>query len=116
MGSFLPPRPSIPLIDLSLFSHPSSRVEVSRSLVQACHFTGFVYITNHGIPSPLIAEAFSWSRKFFALPDEQKALAKHRDGSNVFRGWSCVGKEQIPELEGEKKKDVLDWTVRYSLI
>jgi isopenicillin N synthase-like dioxygenase len=111
MGSL--PLRSIPLIDLSLFtnpSSPSSRQEVSRSLVQACHETGFVYITNHGIPSSRIDEAFGWARKFYALPDEKKALAKYRDGSQIFRGWNGVGKEQLPVLEGEKG-DVTDWTV-----
>lgn len=111
MGSLTPPLDSIPIIDLSLFNHPSSRIEVSRSLVDACHTSGFVYLTNHGLSSDLISTAFSWSQKFFALSDEQKALAKHVDGSDIFRGWSGIGKEQLPELEGEKKKGVVDFNV-----
>ncbi|TVY84915.1 Protein DMR6-like oxygenase [Lachnellula suecica] len=116
MGS-LPPR-SIPLIDLSLFTNPpspSARVETARSLVKACHETGFVYITNCGIESSRIGEAFSWGHRFYALPDEKKSLAKHKDGSTVFRGWSCVGKEQVPEIEGEKKADVVDFTEAYGI-
>ncbi|TVY43406.1 1-aminocyclopropane-1-carboxylate oxidase [Lachnellula occidentalis] len=105
----------IPQIDLSLFASPSTRLQVSRDLVRACHETGFVYISGHGIPSSLIAEAFSWSRAFYALGEEQKGMARRREGSKVFRGWNGVGKEQVPELEGEKREGVVDWTEAYGL-
>ncbi|TVY35099.1 UPF0676 protein [Lachnellula subtilissima] len=106
-----PPHP-IPLIDLSHFASPATRLAISRSLVHACHSTGFVYITGHGIPSAQIAEAFAWSRRFFALSEEEKGRAGRGEGSKVFRGWSCVGGEQVPEVVGEKGKNVVDWTVR----
>ncbi|TVY17061.1 putative iron/ascorbate oxidoreductase [Lachnellula arida] len=112
-----PPSPTIPIINLSpLTSSPASpsqspptsaHLELSRTLVQACHSTGFVYITGHGIPASLIHEAFSYSRAFFALAEEQKALVARRDGSKVFRGWSAVGREQVG--------GVVDWTESYGL-
>lgn len=112
MGSILPN--SIPLIDLALFKSPTTRIQTARSLVQACHDVGFVYITNHGIPASRIEEAFFWTQKLFSLPDEKKALAKHNDATNDFRGWSCLGKEQAPSPEGEEE-DGRDWNVRFEI-
>ncbi|KUJ21634.1 oxidoreductase-like protein [Mollisia scopiformis] len=106
---------SLPIIDLSPFlsssSTPESRLKTAKELVQACHSTGFVYITNYGISQALLDEAFSWSKKFYSLSDEEKSYAAHPPDSKLFRGWSKVGHEMIPPLEGEKKEGVMDFTL-----
>jgi len=41
-------------------------------MLQACMNEGFFYIINHGIDSKFLAEVFAQSKKFFALPLEEK--------------------------------------------
>jgi len=94
MGS-ITPQPSLPLIDLSKFTSQDAtqadRLTVARELVEACHTTGFVYITNHGISPELLAKIFAYSKSFFALTTEQKMQAKHPEGSMSFRGYNWPG-------------------------
>lgn len=115
MGSITESSTNLPIIDLSPFvsstSTPESRLQCAKDLVQACHSTGFVYITNHGISPSLLSEAFSWGKEFFALSEEEKCQASHPPGSNIFRGYSKIGREMVPEMEGEKVKGVVDFNV-----
>jgi isopenicillin N synthase-like dioxygenase len=67
---------------------------MAKDLVQACHETGFVYITNHGIPPELLNKAFALSKSFYALPQDQKLQAGHSEGSTAFRGYSWPGLEK----------------------
>jgi len=57
-------------------------------LFQACLDCGFFYVTNHGISEELKDEAFEQSKKFFALPLEEKMKVlrneKHRGYSPVL--------------------------------
>jgi len=57
-------------------------------LKQACLDCGFFYVTNHGISEELKDEAFEQSKKFFALPLEEKMKVlrneKHRGYSPVL--------------------------------
>jgi len=106
--------PHFPIIDFTPFTQnlsSDSRLKAAQELVKACHEVGFVYITNHGISPALLAEAFSWSKRFFELDVEKRSQAAHPAGSTAFRGWSKVGKEILPPLEGEKKEGVLDYNV-----
>ena len=74
----------VPVIDLS--GPPD---EVAKAVQSACSTSGFFLISNHGVPEDVIARSFEENKKFFALPEEQKAkikvnemnrcvLAKHR--------------------------------------
>ena len=83
------PKLHFPIIDFSPFSRNllfDSRLKAAHELVKACHETRFVYITNHGISPPLLAEAFAWSRRFFELDVEKRTQAAHPAGSTVFKG------------------------------
>ena len=44
---------------------------------QACVSAGFFYITNHGVNLDFLAEVFEQSKKFFALPLEEKMKVLH---------------------------------------
>jgi isopenicillin N synthase-like dioxygenase len=96
---------------------PEDRLETARELVEACHTTGFVYITNHGISPELLGEAFAMSKKFFDLPTEKKMTAGNA-GSQSFRGYSWPGLENSNAIsdEGTKvpgtEKEVVDFNVR----
>ena len=54
--------------------------ELAAALKASLSVCGFVHLVNHGIESELIDEAFSVSKKLFALPAEFKErYALHRD-------------------------------------
>ncbi|KAF2098251.1 Clavaminate synthase-like protein [Rhizodiscina lignyota] len=94
--------PAIPIVDFSPYlsstANPSDRAAVAQKLVTACRDTGFVYITNHGIPQSLVDETFSWSRKFFDLNQEEKMKAPHPPGYAVHRGYSWPGLEKVSQV------------------
>jgi isopenicillin N synthase-like dioxygenase len=93
-----PPKTALPIIDFAKWSSSSAplsdRLNLAKELVSACHQTGFVYLTNHGISPSLLSEAFSWAKRFYALPTEQKMQAGHPDGSTAFRGYCWPGLER----------------------
>ncbi|KAL1519414.1 hypothetical protein AB1Y20_022938 [Prymnesium parvum] len=66
----------IPVLDLGPY-FASGKVDdleaVARRLREAADATGFHYVSNHGVPSSLIEEAFDAARRFHALPAEQKS-------------------------------------------
>ena len=73
---------SIPVIDLAGWSTGKleEKQRIAKELTEACRTVGFVYVRNHGVPEELLAEAFSWSKKLFDLPQEMKMLAPHPPG------------------------------------
>lgn len=90
---------SIPIVDFSRWAKASSeeKKEIAKELTDACIRVGFVYIVNHGVPDEMLDEAFGWSQKFFALPEEKKMLAPHPAGPNVHRGYSWPGLEKVSQ-------------------
>lgn len=109
----------IPIIDFSTWTTGDQplplRLKVGKDLVEACHNTGFVYIKNHGLSESLLTEAFTWSKKFFSLSEQEKALAAHPPGSEIFRGYSRIGHETVPPHEEDKIEGVIDYNVRTTL-
>lgn len=108
----------IPIIDLAAWitsTDPSARLFAAQELVLACHTTGFVYLKNYGISHSRVAEAFTWSKKFYALPESQKAQASHPPDSQIFRGYSKLGHETVQPIDGEKIEGVPDFTESYGI-
>ncbi|KAK6222823.1 hypothetical protein LQW54_000632 [Pestalotiopsis sp. IQ-011] len=101
------PQSPIPIVDLAAFpgDDPASRARIAAELTSACRRVGFVYVRNHGIPAPLLEEAFSWSRKLFDLSKEKKLLAPHPPGPDVHRGYSWPGLEKVSQYMGEGNDD-----------
>ncbi|KAL9293980.1 putative aminocyclopropanecarboxylate oxidase [Arabidopsis thaliana] len=64
---------------------------------QACLDCGFFYVTNHGISEELKDEAFEQSKKFFALPLEEKIKLLRNE---KYRGYSPV-LDQILDSENQ---------------
>lgn len=97
---------SIPLIDFATFTpdaSPETRLKVAQELVNACREFGFVYITNHGVPSNVLEQAFAISKKFYDLPKEEKMKAPHPPGWAVHRGYSWPGLEKVSGALSEKE-------------
>jgi isopenicillin N synthase-like dioxygenase len=59
--------------------------------------SGFVYLKDVGLPKNAVSNAFSWSRRFFDLPTEEKIkLAWETPESN--RGYVAPGREKVSKL------------------
>lgn len=68
----------IPIIDFGpYFAGEAGALErLGDSLRQACENVGFLYATNHGVPQAVIDRGFAASRRFHALPLEEKLTLK----------------------------------------
>jgi isopenicillin N synthase-like dioxygenase len=68
----------IPVIDFGPYfqGRPGALSELADEVRYACENVGFFYISNHGLPDALVDKAFAASRRFHALPLEQKLALK----------------------------------------
>jgi isopenicillin N synthase-like dioxygenase len=93
----------IPIFDLAGVEDPQTRsqslLELRRILVQV----GFLYITNHGVPTPTIERLVNVLPHLFALPDTGKdevALVN----SPHFLGYSRFGSEQTAKRADQREQ------------
>jgi isopenicillin N synthase-like dioxygenase len=84
---------TLPVLNLERFEHgPEERVKFLADLRVAARDVGFFYITGHGIDPAFLRLVMDVSRRFFALPDEQKQ-ALDMVNSPHFRGYNRVAAE-----------------------
>ena len=80
---------ALPVIEMgALFDRADAarRARVAAEITAACEAHGFFYLTGHGIGLETLAELEAQSRRFFALPqDEKLKIAMARGG----RAWRC---------------------------
>lgn len=90
-------QPALSIIDLSKFtrSDPKRCLQIGQQMVQVCHDIGFCYLSGHGIPEPVIDEAFEWTKKFHDMPIEVKERLKPPTGTNTFLGWHQEGTSTV---------------------
>ncbi|MBB5685716.1 isopenicillin N synthase family dioxygenase [Sphingobium boeckii] len=62
----------IPLIDLSDFNDATARIAISANIRAACLSVGFFLIKGHGVPKEICDAAAAASRRYFALPEEER--------------------------------------------
>ncbi len=79
---------SVPTLSLRQVATPA----FTAALNEACTRYGFVVITDHGIPQPLIDRFIGLYRAFFALPEARKR-AYHIAGGGGARGYTPFGVE-----------------------
>src|SRR5438045_8772493 len=83
----------IPVIDYGPYfaGEPGALDRVAAEVAQACENVGFFYALNHGIGDEVIERAFAASRRFHALPLEQKLALQlndhHTDHQPVNAPW-----------------------------
>jgi isopenicillin N synthase-like dioxygenase len=94
MKHYLPPKAAtdIPVIDLApaFSADADARRQVAWNIHKACRDTGFFYIRNHRVPESLVADQFTWTRRFFDLPLDEK-LAIHMRNSPTRAGYEPIG-------------------------
>ncbi|MHB9857029.1 isopenicillin N synthase family dioxygenase [Streptomyces sp. YIM S03343] len=83
----------LPVIDISRFRDPGTdRDAYLAELRAAAHDVGFLYVTGHGVPASVRAEALDTVRTFFALPEELR-LELENLNSPQFHGYTRTGTE-----------------------
>jgi isopenicillin N synthase-like dioxygenase len=95
---YTPPRvaASIPVIDLA-------DTDVPEQVGRACRDTGFFYVANHGVPQSLIDAQFEYTRRFFAMPVENKR-ALHMRGSPTNAGYEPIGGQVLDSQDAAAEK------------
>jgi isopenicillin N synthase-like dioxygenase len=84
---------SLPIIDLTPLLKGSDPAGVAVEIGDACRELGFFYVTNHGISAETLAALDAASRKFFALPEQEKMKIAMAKGGRAWRGYFPVGGE-----------------------
>lgn len=92
---------SIPAVDLAAFMQgtESEQQRIAETVDEICRQTGFLVVENHGIPQPIIENAWSATRTFFDLPLEQKLLVKSPD-PGCPRGYFPMASEALAKSLG----------------
>ncbi|EHA54315.1 naringenin 3-dioxygenase [Pyricularia oryzae 70-15] len=83
---------SIPVLDLSLASSPTTKPAFLADLRSALMEVGFLYLKNVGIPDSLFASAISHGRAFFELPLDEKLKIEMKNAPS-FLGYSRLSAE-----------------------
>ena len=105
--------PSIPLFDISALQggDAAQRRALAGQIGAACRATGFFAISGHGVPQPLVDDAFAAAREVFAQPAAAKReLAIGVHGHN--RGYVGLGVEALDEKAAPDLKEAYNivWT------
>ena len=85
----------LPVVDVTpLFGDDrDARTAVGAAIDAACRSHGFFAVVGHRVDPRLRARLDTAARRFFALPDEQKATIAMRHGGPAWRGWFPLGGE-----------------------
>ena len=91
----------VKVINFSHFLHGerAKKVSTATAILHAFQTSGFLYLSDHGIPPETVSSVFNHSASFFSRPQSQKdALAWTTPESN--RGYNSIGREKV-SLPGE---------------
>ncbi len=99
----------VPVIDFTPFREGTTvgKARVAREIRDACEDTGFFYLAGHDIAQSAIDAIFAASRRFFALPLEDRLKVKLTPKQN--RGYQPLGsrfygdKADAPDLNESYK-------------
>ena len=98
----------IPVIDVSkLRSGTLEKAQaVALEIRHAAEEVGFFYIHNHGIPEPMIKQAYYAAKDFFNLPKELKDSVKINANHH---GYLSVGEAKMDQAERMDLKESFVW-------
>jgi isopenicillin N synthase-like dioxygenase len=94
---------SIPTIDLSKASVPSTRQPLLQEVRHALVEVGFLYLSNHGIEESVTQDLVSMLPALFALPDDVKESVA-LDRSPHFLGYSRFGAETTANVQDQREQ------------
>lgn len=98
--------PAIPTIDIAALGSNDEAVRrrVAHTIGAACEDTGFFTVTNHGVHSSTVRDAFREARRLFRRPLAEKMM--HRwDDLHPNRGYEPDGSQTLdPAAEPDRKE------------
>jgi isopenicillin N synthase-like dioxygenase len=77
----------LPVIDIAPLLDGSDKLAVAKEIRGALSNIGFMYVKNHGISQDLVDSVFDVTRRFFALPMEQKMMLHVSRSDVALRGY-----------------------------
>jgi len=81
--------------------------------LKACVTSGFFYLVNHAMDPQLLEEVFAQSKKFFALPLEEKMKVIH---DKNHRGYTPFEEEVLdPDIQSKGEVGVAPTTTDHVL-
>ncbi|HWF40357.1 MAG TPA: 2-oxoglutarate and iron-dependent oxygenase domain-containing protein [Candidatus Acidoferrales bacterium] len=95
-------RDEVPVLDLENLLSEKGIQRLARELRNACETTGFFYVANHGVPEKVIEDAFQATKRYFALPVEQRLRDKIDE--RFRRGFMPMGINQHPGFAPDLKE------------
>jgi len=86
---------TLPVIDVApLFGgQRDGWTRAAKAIEAACRDTGFFYVAGHGVSEATVARLDAASRRFFALPNEEKTTIAMARAGRAWRGFFPVGGE-----------------------
>jgi isopenicillin N synthase-like dioxygenase len=85
---------NLPIIDIApLGGTAAEAATVATAIDRACRESGFFYIVGHGVDPAGLRRLEELSRRFFALPLEEKMAIRMALGGRAWRGYFPVGAE-----------------------
>jgi isopenicillin N synthase-like dioxygenase len=81
------------VVDLTPFRDGRGAQHVADEIGRACRECGFFYVIGHGVDRELQERLEALSRRFFALPLEEKMAIRMEHGGPAWRGYFPVGQE-----------------------
>jgi isopenicillin N synthase-like dioxygenase len=90
------PTDALPIIDMATYraGDPKARARLIADIADNSRRLGFFYLINHGVPDTLLTAQLDWSRRFFDLPDAEKAALDFRN-LPVRRGYEPIAQQTL---------------------
>jgi isopenicillin N synthase-like dioxygenase len=101
-------REEVPVLDLSVFDQPLGVEALASELRQACLGLGFFYVANHGVDQSLTDTVFAASKRYFALPQDEKQ--KDLMDVRFKRGYMPHGLSHSPGYDPDLKESY-EWAL-----
>ncbi len=102
---------SIPIVDLSELRDNRNPDKVAAALHSASQNLGFIYVSNHGIPTQTIDKARNCAFQFFRQSDEEKTDVLV---STKHRGWLKPGASKMDDNANPDLKESFIWGLQDS--
>ncbi len=77
-----------------------ARQALAQDLDRICRETGFLVLSGHGVPEPVIRAVWDAAQRFFALPPEEKARVSAPHPGYPY-GWLGPNREALARSKGE---------------
>jgi isopenicillin N synthase-like dioxygenase len=95
-------RDEVPVLDLSGLAEGAPLAGLAHQLREACLGTGFFYVAHHGVAQSVIDGVFDATRRYFALPLEERLQDRMDD--RFRRGFMPQGINQHPGYAPDLKE------------